>query len=219
MLRRAMEPGLDTDLVLWLNVAGTFAFGLSGGLAAVRANLDLVGVLVLAAVVAIAGGIVRDLLIGAPPRTFRDDRYLAAALTAGLVCFFGRTVVARLDRGVLAFDALGLSVFCVAGANTALDAGLGPVQAVLLGAITGIGGGILRDVLLAQVPIVLRQELYAVPAVVGAAGFVLLHEAGAVDALAAALGAALCLAIRLAGLRFDLAVPTEPPPLRPRRRY
>jgi uncharacterized membrane protein YeiH len=219
MLRGAMQPDFDTALVLWLNVAGTFAFGLSGGLAAVRARLDLFGVLVLAAVVAMAGGIVRDLLIGAPPTNFRDERYLVAAIAAGLVCFFGRSAVARLDRGVLVFDALGLSVFCVAGASTALDSGLGPVQAVLLGAVTGIGGGILRDVLLAQVPIVLRQELYAVPAMVGAAGFVLLHEAGAVDALAAAIGAALCLAIRLAGLRFDLAVPTEPPPLRPPRRW
>ncbi len=213
-----MEPDLDTTLVLWLNVAGTFAFGLSGGLAAVRARLDLVGVLVLAAVVAMAGGVVRDLLIGVPPTALRDERHLAAAAAAGLVCFFARGAVARVDRGVLVFDAFGLSVFCVAGASTALDSGLGPVQAVLLGAVTGIGGGILRDVLLAQGPIVLRQELYAVPALVGAAGFVALHEAGAPDALAAACGASLCLAIRLAGLRFGLTVPTEPPPLRPPRR-
>ena len=213
-----MQPDFDTTLVLWLNTAGTFAFGLSGGLAAVRARLDLFGVLVLAVVVAMAGGIVRDVLIGIPPTGFRDERYLAAALAAGLLCFFARGVVARFDRGVLAVDALGLAVFCVAGASTALEAGLGPVQAVLLGAVTGIGGGILRDVLLAQVPIVLRQELYAVPAIVGAAGFVALHEAGAADALAAGVGAVLCLGLRLAGLRFGLAVPTEPPPLRPRRR-
>lgn len=205
-------------MVLWLNVAGTFAFGLSGGLAAVRARLDLVGVLVLAAVVALAGGIVRDLLIGVPPTNIRDEGLLAAAFAAGLVCFFGRDALERLDRGVLVFDALGLAVFCVAGASTAIEAGLGPVQAILLGAVTGIGGGILRDVLLAQVPVVLRQELYAVPALVGAAGFVALHEAGAPDGLAAAAGAALCLAIRLAGLRYGLTVPTEPPALRPPRR-
>lgn len=218
MLRGPVEPDLDTTLVLWLNLAGTFAFGLSGGLAAVRARLDLVGVLVLAAVVALAGGVVRDLLIGVPPTNFRDGRFLAAAFAAGLVCFFGREALERLDRGVLAFDALGLSVFCVAGASTAMDAGLGAVQAVLLGAVTGIGGGILRDVLLAQVPVVLRQELYAVPALVGAAGFVALHEAGAAEAIAAAAGATLCLGIRLAGLRFGLTVPTEPPALRPPRR-
>ena len=218
MLRGAMEPDLDTTLVLWLNVAGTFAFGLSGGLAAVRARLDLFGVLVLAAVVARAGGIVRDLLIGIAPTNFRDGKILAAAGLAGLVCFFGRSIITRWDRGVLLFDALGLSVFCVAGASTAVNYDLGPVQAVLLGAVTGIGGGILRDVLLAQVPTVLRQELYAVPALVGATGFVLLHEAGAVDAVATGVGAALCLGLRLAGLRFGLTVPTEPPPLRPRRR-
>lgn len=211
-----MQPDLESAVIVWLNVAGTFAFGLSGGIAAVRARLDLFGVLVLAAVVAMAGGIVRDLLIGVPPANFRDGRYLAAALAAGVVCFFGRSAVVRLDRGVLAFDAVGLSVFCVAGASTALEAGLGPVQAVLLGAVAGIGGGILRDVLLAQVPIVLRQELYAVPAIIGASAFVLLHEAGVPDALAVGIGAAACLGLRLAGLRFDLTMPTEPPTLRPR---
>lgn len=203
---------------LWLNVAGTFAFGLSGGMAAVRARLDLVGVLVLALVVALAGGVVRDLLIGVPPTGFRDERFLVAAAVAGLLCFFARGLLARVDRGVLVFDAFGLSVFCVAGASMALDAGLGEVQAVLLGAITGIGGGILRDVLLAQVPVVLRQELYAVPAVMGAGGYVVLREAEVAGGVAAAVGAALCLTIRLAALRFDLSAPTEPPPLRRSRR-
>jgi uncharacterized membrane protein YeiH len=214
----AMRPGLETTLVLWLNLAGTFAFGLSGGLAAVRARLDLFGVLVLAAVVAMAGGVLRDLLIGVPPTTFRDGRPLAAAVAAGLCCFFAQDALARLDRGVLVFDALGLAVFCVAGASAAKDAGLAPLQVVLLGTVTGIGGGVLRDLLLAQVPTVLRQELYAVPALLGAAAFVLLHETGAAGGVAAAAGAGLCLAIRLASLRFGLAMPTEPPPLRPRRR-
>lgn len=210
-----MDPGLDDSaLVLWLNLAGTFVFGFSGGLAAVRARLDLFGVLVLAAVVALAGGVARDVLIGVPPTTFRDERFLGVALGAGLCSFFGRALLARVDRGVLLFDAVGLSVFCVAGASVAREADLGVVQAVLLGAVTGIGGGILRDVLLAQVPVVLRQELYAVPALAGAAGFVGLEELGAGEAVAAATGAALCLALRLTGLRFDLAMPIEPPRIR-----
>lgn len=204
--------------MVWLGLAGTFVFGLSGGLAGVRARLDLFGVLVLATVVAMAGGFVRDLLIGVPPETLRDGRFLAAAVAAGLLCFFARGLLDRVDRGVLVFDAFGLAIFCVAGAAKALDAGIAPAQAALLGAVTGIGGGILRDVLLAQVPVVLRQELYAVPALLGAGAFVGLDAAGAAEAVAATTGALVCLAIRLAALRFGLEAPVEPPPLRRRAR-
>src|ERR1041384_4829587 len=133
-----MVPGFDPTLLLWLNLVGTFVFGLSGGLAAVRARLDAFGVVTLAAVVGLAGGIVRDLLIGAPPATFRDWRYLAAVGAAGAVCFYASPALERVRRSILFFDAIGLAVFCVAGASKALDFNLGPVQAILLGAITGI---------------------------------------------------------------------------------
>src|SRR5690349_22468437 len=105
--------GFDPTLILALNLVGTFVFGLSGGLAAVRARLDVFGVTVLAAVVGLAGGIVRDLLIGTPPATFRDWRYLAAVGAAAAVCFFAGTAVERVQRSVLFFDAMGLAVFCV----------------------------------------------------------------------------------------------------------
>src|SRR3954453_16427865 len=131
--------GYDPTLILVLNLAGTFVFGLSGGLAAGRAKLALFGGVVLAAVVGLAGGIPRDLLIGTPPATFRDWRYLAAAGVAGLVCYFGRPALERIKRSVLVFDAFGLGLFCVTGATKALDFGVGPLPAVLLGAITGIG--------------------------------------------------------------------------------
>jgi uncharacterized membrane protein YeiH len=165
--------GFDPTLILALNLAGTFVFGLSGGLAAVRARLDLFGIVTLSAVVGLAGGITRDLLIGTPPATFRDWRYLAAAGAAGLVCFFAGPVLERIQRSVLVFDAIGLGLFCVTGATKALDFGVGPAQAILLGAITGIGGGILRDVLLREIPTVLRHDLYAIPALLGAAVLVL----------------------------------------------
>lgn len=201
---------VDTTLLLTLNLAATFVFGLSGGLAAVRARLDLFGVLVLAAVVALTGGITRDVLIGVPPATFRDGRYLAAAGAAGVVCFFGARLVERLKPAVLLFDAVGLSLFCVTGASKALSFGLGPVQAIILGAITGIGGGILRDVLLRQVPTVLRSDLYAVPALAGAAVVVLAHEMGSNNDSYALTGAAVCLVVRLVGLRFHVNVPVAP---------
>ncbi len=202
--------GVETDLILWLNLAATFGFGLSGGLAGVRARLDLFGVLVLAAVVGLAGGVTRDVLIGVPPETFRDGRYLVAVGAAGLVCYFAAAALDRLRRAVLVFDAVGLSLFCVTGASKAVAFGLGPAQAVVLGAVTGIGGGILRDVLLREVPTVLRSELYAVPAVVGATVVAVAHEAGSDRGVWALAGAAACLLLRLAGLRYGLHIPVAP---------
>jgi uncharacterized membrane protein YeiH len=102
-----VPEGFSPALILVLNLAGTFVFGLSGGLAAVRAKLDLFGVVVLAAVVGLAGGITRDVLIGTPPATFRDWRYLAAAAAAGMVCFFAGRVLERVERSVMVFDASG----------------------------------------------------------------------------------------------------------------
>jgi uncharacterized membrane protein YeiH len=201
-------PGFDPTLLLWLNLVGTFVFGLSGGLAAARARLDVFGVVVLAGVVGLAGGITRDLLIGTPPATFRDWRYLAAAGAAGLVCFFGASLLGRIERGVQVFDAMGLAVFCVAGASKATEFGLGPVQAVILGAITGIGGGMLRDILLGETPTVLRRELYAIPALLGAVVMVAAQRAGSSSALFPFLGACLCFGTRMIGLRYGLDVPT-----------
>ena len=111
---------------------------------------------------------------------------------------------------MLVFDAIGLSLFCVTGADKALSLGLGPAQAVILGAITGIGGGILRDVLLREVPIVLRRELYAVPALTGAAVVVVAHEAGGDGGVFTLVGATVCLVVRLIGLRYRLNIPIAP---------
>jgi uncharacterized membrane protein YeiH len=202
--------GFDATLILALNLAGTFIFGLSGGLAAVRARLDLFGIVVLSAVVGLAGGITRDLLIGTPPATFRDWRYLAAAAAAGLVCFFARPALERIQRSVLVFDAVGLGLFCVTGATKALDFGVGPAPAILLGAITGIGGGILRDVLLREVPTVLRHDLYAIPALLGAGVLVIAQKNGSGSPVFPALGAALCVGVRLAGLKYGVNVPIAP---------
>jgi uncharacterized membrane protein YeiH len=202
--------GFDPTLILVLNLAGTFIFGLSGGLAAVRARLDLFGVVVLSAVVGLAGGITRDLLIGTPPATFRDWRYLAAAGAAGLVCFFAKPALERIQRSVLVFDAVGLGLFCVTGSTKALDFGVGPLPAILLGAITGIGGGILRDVLLREVPTVLRHDLYAIPALLGAAVLVVAQQNGSASPVFPVLGAALCVGVRLLGLRHGVNVPIAP---------
>lgn len=202
--------GFDPTLLLVLNLAGTFVFGLSGGLAGVQARLDAFGVVVLAVTVGLAGGITRDVLIGIPPQTFRDWRYLAVAGGAGLVTFLAAPMLERLERPVLVFDAAGLALFCVTGASTALDYRVGAVAAIVLGAITGIGGGMLRDILLREVPTVLRTGLYAIPALVGASIVVVASESGTHNLVVPIVAAAICFVIRLAGLHFDLNVPRAP---------
>jgi uncharacterized membrane protein YeiH len=200
-------PGFDPTLLLVLNLVGTFVFGLSGGMAGVRKQLDLFGAIVLAVVVAIAGGTIRDLLIGIPPATFRDWRYLAVAGGAGLLTTLAHPAINRLQRPILALDAAGLALFCVTGAATALAHRLGAVDSVILGAITGIGGGVLRDVLVGEIPAVLRGGLYAIPALVGAGIVVIAYHAGDHTIVFPVVGAVVCFGLRMAGLRYGLGLP------------
>jgi uncharacterized membrane protein YeiH len=203
-----VPEGFNPTLTLVLNLAGTFVFGLSGGLAAVRSRLDMVGIVVLSAIVGLAGGIIRDLLIGTPPATFRDWRYLAATGLAALVCFVAGHRLVRFESRITVVDALGLGLFAVTGATKAVAFGLGPLQAILLGTITGVGGGMVRDILLAQVPGVLREGLYAIPAMLGASVLVVAQLLGGTGPAFPVLGVVVCVVVRLLGVRFDLNVPS-----------
>ena len=164
------------QLPIVLDLAGTFVFALSGALAGTKRGLDLFGVMVLSFVAGNSGGITRDLLIGAvPPGAIGDWRYLGVSFVAGIVTFHAAALIERLSNAVLVFDAAGLALFAVAGASKALSFGLNPVMATVLGMVTGIGGGMVRDVLLAEIPIVLRADLYAVAALAAAAIVVIGH--------------------------------------------
>jgi uncharacterized membrane protein YeiH len=191
---------------------GTFAFALNGALTAIRvARLDVVGVVTLGVITALGGGIIRDILLDSlPPATFSDWRYLAVAAAGSLVAFtFGR----RLDRllnPIVVLDAAGLSLFAVSGALKALSLDAGPAQAVVLGAITAVGGGTIRDMMIGRVPIVLRSELYAIPALVGSLVLVAAVELGAPEIPSAVGAAALCFVIRMLGVRFGLEAPAPP---------
>jgi uncharacterized membrane protein YeiH len=202
----------EPPLLLVLDLVGTFAFGLNGAMTAVRtARLDIVGVLTLGVITALGGGIIRDVLIGdIPPATFRDWRYLALAFGGALAAFGLSRLLDRLEGPINVLDAVGLSVFAVMGAAKALAFGLGVAPAALLGGITGVGGGVIRDTLLRQVPSVLRADLYAIPALVAAALTVGAIRAG-IYHLPTALGAAaVCFAIRMLGIRFRLNAPGPP---------
>lgn len=200
-------------LLLVLDLVGTFVFALSGGMAGVNRRLDIFGVLVLAFVAANTGGIARDLLIGAvPPAAIADWRYLAVALAAGLITFYAYDLIARLRSPVLMFDGAGLALFAVAGTQKALGFGLDPVMAAVLGMLTGIGGGVMRDMLLAEIPVVLRAELYAVAALAGAAIVVIGEALGLPSAAVVVAGIGLCFGLRVLAIRRGWNLPIARPP-------
>ncbi len=199
-------------LLLALDLAGTFVFALDGALVALRvARPDVVGTITLGMVTAIGGGILRDLLIGAvPPATFSDWRYLTVATAGGLIAFLLGGRLERLATPITVLDAAGLSLFAVTGASKALAFGLGPGQAIILGAITAVGGGTLRDVLVRRVPEVLQSGLYAIPAIIGAAVTVAAVSWGVFGPVAAVAAAASCFVLRMVGVRYGLNAPRPP---------
>jgi uncharacterized membrane protein YeiH len=206
------EVDTTSPLFLLLDLTGVFAFALNGALTALQvARLDIVGVVTLGMMTALGGGIIRDVFLDAlPPATFSDWRYLAVAAVGGLVAFlFGRHLE-RWINPILVLDAAGLSLFAVTGALKTVEYAGGPAQAVILGAVTAVGGGTVRDVLIGRIPVVLRNELYAVPALVGALLLVTATKLGAPDAAAAVAGAGLCFLIRMLGVRFGLEAPAPP---------
>lgn len=207
------EHVVVNTLLVGFDLAGTFVFALSGATAGVKHRLDLFGVLVLSFAAGNSGGIARDVMIGAlPPAAITDWRYIAVSMLAGLITFYWYRMINRLSSPVMVFDAAGLALFAVSGAGKALAFHAGRVAATLLGMLTGVGGGVMRDILVTEIPTVLRTELYAVAALVGAAVVVLgrmLHVPASVAAIA---GAVLCFGLRFMAMRRGWQLPTAHPP-------
>lgn len=202
------------DFVLIIDILGTFAFAVNGAFTATRTvRLDIVGVLVLGVITAIGGGIMRDVLIGAvPPSAFTHWYYLAVAGGGALIAFFISRPSRLLTVPILVLDAIGLSLFCVTGAQKALEYGLDPAAAIVVGAIAAVGGGTIRDIMIRQVPSVLTSGLYAIPALVGAAIDVLVTPSTVLGIPVALVAATICFLIRMLGVRFKLEAPKTPAP-------
>lgn len=189
----------STPLLLIVDLLGTFVFALEGAIAAIQGNLDLLGLMVLAFATALGGGILRDVLIGAaPPNSIRDWRYSAMAFIAAAFVFLWHSVVSHIPPSlIVTLDAAGLGLFAVAGAAKALDYGIPALTAVLMGGITGVGGGTICDMLLARVPVVLRADVYATAALLGATVVVIGLKLKMRPVLAMTLGAVACFALRM----------------------
>jgi uncharacterized membrane protein YeiH len=203
-------------LLVAFDLGGTFVFALSGATAGVKHRLDLFGVLVLSFAAGNSGGIARDVMIGAtPPAAITDWRYIAVSLLAGLITFYWYRIINRLSSPVLVFDAAGLALFAVSGAGKALAFHAGPVAATLLGMLTGVGGGMVRDVLVNEIPTVLRTELYAVAALIGSAVMVMARAIHLPPSIAAIAGAVLCFTVRFAAMRRGWQLPIARLPNQP----
>jgi uncharacterized membrane protein YeiH len=209
------EHVLLSTLLVAFDLGGTFVFAISGAMAGVNHRLDLFGVLVLSFAAGNSGGITRDVMIGATPAAAISDwRYVAVSILAGLITFYQYRTIDRLRSPVQVFDAGGLALFAVAGATKALAYHAGPVTATVLGMLTGIGGGMVRDVLVREIPTVLRTELYAVAALIGAGVVVvggMLHLPSTAVAVA---GAGSCFGLRIIAMRRDWQLPVAGSPTR-----
>ncbi len=205
-----MNTLVDLNAVYtFIDLAGTFAFAVSGAIAAKDKGLDVFGIAVVAFSVACGGGIIRDLCIGAvPPIGLSDWRYLAVAMVAACMVMVLAPLSLWMKRPVLLFDALGLSLFAVSGAQRSLDFDHNFQVAMILGMIASVGGGVLRDVLLNRVPVILQKEIYGSAALLGSGIVVLGNYLGWNSDRAFLIGIGACFALRMLALRYRWELPS-----------
>jgi len=192
-------------------IIGVFIFGITGALAAVQKHLDFFGVIVLAIVVGLAGGTIRDVMLGIPAYIIFDWRIVVTVIASGVVGFLFHTPLLRWRHSIMYFDALGLALFCVLGTDISFHAHAGALASAILGMITGIGGGVVRDVLLNEVPRVLRRGLYAIPALIGSTITVLGYESHKASLGWYIMAGGICLIIRVVGIALDVNLPQAKP--------
>lgn len=195
-----------------LDLFGVFVFALSGAMAADRRRMDLFGFVVIALLPALGGGTLRDIIIDAPVFWLGDPTYLLVSLVAAVLTFVAANAIQRAGQWLVWADAVGLSLFCVIGAAKALALGHGAVIAMFMGVMTAVVGGIIRDVVCNEVPLILRRDVYATAAFAGAAAYVGLIELEMAATAAIWIGAGVCLAVRAAALIWDLSLPRRGSP-------
>jgi uncharacterized membrane protein YeiH len=198
----------DMNIIYILDLVGTAAFAASGAWVGVRKHMDLFGVLVLGIVTAVGGGTLRDLLLGdIPPFSLKNETYIYIAVVVALIVFANRKQFKKFEKPLLYFDAIGLGTFVVIGATKALDFQFGWLGAILMGVMTGTAGGVIRDILANQVPLILRREIYASACVAGGFLLVILEHLGTARPIAAIIAAVTVIIVRLLAIRYDWALP------------
>jgi uncharacterized membrane protein YeiH len=196
------------ELLFALDLFGTFVFAITGAFRAVKYELDILGVLVLSVFTGVGGGILRDVILGAyPPAVFTNEVYFLVCLAGGLLVFFSAPHVARWWTAVKVFDAIGLGVFAALGALKGYDHGLGPIGVVMMGTMTAVGGGVIRDILVSEIPAVLSSDFYATAAALGALAYWACEALGWGHEVGLLVAATLTIALRLLAMRFGASLP------------
>ena len=196
------------NLLYLLDLIGTAAFAASGALAGIRRGMDLFGVLVLGMVTAIGGGTLRDLLLGdLPPFCLQNEIYLWLPILVALLVFGAHRSFSKLETPLLYFDAIGLGIFVIIGTGKALDLKTGALAAILMGVMTGTAGGVMRDILSNQVPLIMRREIYASACILGGFLLVILHKMEISANLSSIAAAASVILLRLLAIRYNWALP------------
>ena len=195
-------------LLYFLDLLGTAAFAASGALAGIRRRMDLFGVMVLGLVTATGGGTLRDLLLGdAPPFILKNETYLYLSIAVSIIVFLSYQRMSFLQHPLLYFDAVGLGTFVVIGTGKALAFNMGFLGSVLLGVMTATAGGMIRDILSNQIPLILRKEIYASACLAGAALLYILHHTDLPHSLSLLVGALTVILLRLMAIRFNWSLP------------
>lgn len=198
----------SVSLQLFLDLTGVFVFALTGGLVGVRRGLDILGIIVLSGLSGLGGGVLRDLLINAtPPVGVSDWRLMGVCVLAGVCTFFWHPGIARISRAVRLLDAAGLAVFCVSGSLKAINFHMNATTSIFVGVLTAIGGGLMRDIVVGQVPEVLRRELYAVPALLGSSLVVAAHASHHESVVVVWVCVVIVFALRMTAVVLDLNAP------------
>ena len=199
------------ELLHFIDLLGTFVFALSGALMGANKKMDLLGMLVLATVTAIGGGTLRSLLIGDLPVPFlRDYSYLVVCILATIAVFCFKTSLSKFNKAILLFDALGLGIFVSIGISVALDKGLSYWASLIMGIITGSFGGVIRDILCAEIPLIFHKEIYATACLIGGILFLILHKLGLNYEFTVLASATCVFIVRLIAIRLNLSLPKAP---------
>jgi uncharacterized membrane protein YeiH len=199
---------IDISLFSAFDLLGTVAFAISGALAAMTRKLDLFGIFIVAFVTATGGGTVRDILIGNNPVMWMENTfyiYLISIITF-LAIIFRRKII-HLKRSLFLFDTIGLGVFTITGVEAGIENGLSPIISIALGAITGTFGGVIRDILCNEIPVIFRKEIYATACIIGGLGYVILYDLGVNNDIIYVVTSLIVISIRLVVVKFKIALP------------
>jgi len=200
---------MDLSLIYILEMAGTAAFAVSGALAASRKNMDIFGFCVLALMPAVGGGTVRDIIIDRVPVFWiSDNRYVVVAIIAALIVFFTSYKPGSRRRILVWMDALGLALFAALGTEICLQNDTGPLVAIMLGVTTAVTGGMIRDIICNEIPLILSREIYATAAFVAALCYVLADNAGLAEQIALLVAVVAGFTVRALGIIYDWSLPS-----------